>query len=192
MWLPIRRIFKEKRRLVVPIFAGLAVNLLLMVAVVYPLSARVRSTEARAQAAALELQVAQRDDASARAVVQGRDRTDAALKAFYKDVLPATFAGAVDTTFLRLTQLAEEHNLQRSRRHSEPERDQDSALARMKISISLTGDYEDIRRFIYQLESGTDFIVIDSVSLRQGAEAGSPLTLDLALSTYYRPGQNGA
>ena len=52
--------------------------------------------------------------------------------------------------------------------------------------MSLQGNYEDIRHFIYQVESGTDFIVIDSVALRQGAEPGSPLTLDLDLSTYYR------
>ena len=45
----------------------------------------------------------------------------------------------------------------------------------MRISMSLQGNYDDIRRFIYQVESGTDFIVIDSVALRQGAEPGSPL-----------------
>ena len=41
--------------------------------------------------------------------------------------------------------------------------------------MTLQGNYEDIRRFIYHVESGSDFIVIDSVSLRQGEEAGSPL-----------------
>jgi Tfp pilus assembly protein PilO len=192
MRLPIRRIVQEKRRLVVPIAAALVINLVLLAAVVYPLRARVRSTEARAQTASLELGAAQRDDAAARGIIQGRDKTDAALKAFYKDVLPGTFSQARDTTFLRLTQIAEQHNLQPSRRSSEPETDDDSSLVRMRISISLSGNYEDIRQFIYQVESGTDFIVIDSVALRQGVEAGSPLTLDLTLSTYYRAGTNGA
>ena len=53
--------------------------------------------------------------------------------------------------------------------------------------MTLQGDYQDIRRFIYQVESGGDFIVIDSISLQQGTETNSPLTLALALSTYYRP-----
>jgi Tfp pilus assembly protein PilO len=52
--------------------------------------------------------------------------------------------------------------------------------------MTLQGDYDDIRRFIHHVESGTDFIVIDSISLRQGTEADSPLTLALSLSTYYR------
>ena len=62
----------------------------------------------------------------------------------------------------------------------------------MRITMSLRGDYDDIRRFIYHVESGTDFIVIDSVALRQGAEPGDPLVLDLGLSTYYRVGPDGA
>jgi Tfp pilus assembly protein PilO len=52
--------------------------------------------------------------------------------------------------------------------------------------MTLRGNYEDIRRFIHEVESGDDFIVLDSISLQQGAEAGAPLTLALALSTYYQ------
>ncbi|RPI54633.1 MAG: hypothetical protein EHM55_10245, partial [Acidobacteria bacterium] len=140
----------------------------------------------------VELQAAEREDANARGLAQGRERTDAALKAFYKDVLPPSFAQARGATFLRLAQLAEQHNLEQSGRQADREFEKDSTLARMRISMSLQGDYDDIRRFIYHVESGTDFIVIDSVALRQGAEAGSPLTLDLNLSTYYRIGPDGA
>ena len=138
-----------------------------------------------------QLLAAQRDDADARGVTQARDRTDTALKAFYKDVLPSSHAQARQATFLRLTQLAEQHNLEQSRRSIDPKQDRESSLARLQISMTLQGDYEDIRRFIYQVESGSDFIVIDSISLQQGVEAGAPLTLALALSTYYRVGADG-
>jgi Tfp pilus assembly protein PilO len=57
--------------------------------------------------------------------------------------------------------------------------------------MTLRGNYEDIRRFIYQVETGSDFIVIDSIALQQGEEAGAPLTLALALSTYYQAGADG-
>jgi Tfp pilus assembly protein PilO len=186
MRLPVKRIFDEKRRLVVPLVAGLALNVALLAGVVYPLGARARRTEARAQAAAQQLQAAEREDADARGITQGRDRTDKALNVFYKDVLPASHAQARQATFLRLTQLAEQHNLEQSRRSTDPKQDRESTLARLQISMTLQGNYEDIRRFIYQVESGNDFIVLDSISLQQGAEAGSPLTLALALSTYYR------
>jgi len=91
-----------------------------------------------------------------------------------------------------LSQLAEQHNLEPSGRKFDGEVDKQSSLARVRIQMSLRGDYDDIRHFIYDLESGTDFIVIDSVTLRQGVEAGSPLTLELNLSTYYRRGPDGA
>lgn len=191
MHLPLRRVFDEKRRMVVPVLGGLALNVVLFVAVVYPLSMRVRSTETRALAAAEQLQAAEREDAEARGLIQGRDRTDQALKAFYKDVLPSSQAEARQATFSRLSQLAEQHNLEQSRRSHDPAPQRDSTLARVQISMMLQGNYEDIRRFIYQLESGSDFIVIDSISLRQGAEAGAPLSLALALSTYYLPEPNG-
>jgi Tfp pilus assembly protein PilO len=192
MRLPIRRIFEEKRRITIPVLAGLVLNVVLYAGVVFPLAARARSAESQAQAAALELAKAQREDAAARGVAQGRDRTDAALKTFYKDVLPSTFAQARGATFLRLAQLADQHNLAQSQRQTDIEVEKDSTLAHMRIRMTLRGEYDDIRRFIYQVESGTDFIVIDSVALRQGDEPGAPLTLDLNLSTYYRTGPDGA
>jgi Tfp pilus assembly protein PilO len=191
MHLPLRRIFDEKRRLMIPLLAGIALNVVLLAGVVYPLGARVRSTEARADAADQQLRAAALDDADARGITEARDRTDTALRAFYKDVLPSSHAQARQATFLRLTQLAEQHNLEQSRRSIDPKQNRESSLARLQISMTLQGNYEDIRRFIHQVESGGDFIVIDSISLQQGAEAGAPLTLALSLSTYYRVGADG-
>lgn len=179
--------------MVIPVIGGLLLNLVLYVAIVYPLSARARSTGSRAQAAALQLQAAEREDAAARAAAQARERTDAALRAFYKDVLPPNFTQARQATYLRLSQIAEQHNLEQTRRSTDPQQvDKESSLARMRITMSLQGDWDDIRRFIYQLESGTDFIVIDSIAIREGTEPGSPLALDLNLSTYYQARPNGA
>ena len=191
MSLPLRRIFDDKRRMVIPVAAGLVLNVVLFAGVVYPLRLRMQTMEARATAASLELQAAQREAADARGLTQGRDRTDTALKAFYGEVLPSNHAEARQATFLRLTQLAEQHDLDPSRRSTDPKQERESSLARLQISMMLRGSYENIRRFIYQVETGSDFIVIDSISLLQGDEAGSPLTLTLALSTYYQAGTDG-
>jgi hypothetical protein len=192
MRLPLKRIFQEKRRATIPVLGGLVLNVALYAGVVLPLGVRARSAEAQAQASMLQLQAAQREDTEARGMAEGRSRTDAALKAFYKDVLPPNAAQARGAAYLRLSQLAEQHNLEWSGRQADREIEKESSLARMRISMSLHGDYEDIRRFIYQVESGTDFIVIDSIALRQGVEPGSPLTFDLSLSTYYHVGPDGA
>jgi Tfp pilus assembly protein PilO len=192
MRLPIKRVLAEKRRFLIPVLAGLVLNVVLYVGVVYPLGVRARSAEARAATAAQALRAAEREDAAARGIAEGRDRTDAALKAFYQDVLPRSFAQATQSTYLRLSQLAEQHNLRQSRSSTSPAQDAESALARLRFTMSLEGNYEDIRRFVYQVESGSDFIVIDSVVLRQGGEPGAPLALELGLVTYYRARPDGA
>ena len=192
MRLPLKRIFQEKRRVTIPVLAGLVLNLVLYAGVVFPLSARVRSVEAQSQASVQQLQAAQRENGETRNMAQGRDRTSAALTSFYKDVLPPNFAEARSAWYLRLSQLAEQHNLDLGNRQAAREVEKGSSLERMHMSMSLHGDYEDIRRFIYQVESGSDFIVIDSIALRQGAEPGSALTFDMDLSTYYRVGPDGA
>lgn len=192
MAIPVKRVFDEKRRIVIPLLAALALNIALYALVVYPLGVRVRSMEQREQAAAQEMAAAEREDAAARAVLQGRDRTGTALNTFYKDVLPTSLSSARDVTFLRLEELGEAHDIRIKRRTSTTDKDKKGSLARLRITTELEGNYENIRRFIYQLESGPNFVVIDSVQLSQDAAPGSPLALTLGLSTYYRAEPHGA
>lgn len=189
MRVSLKRVFHEKRRLVIPLLAGFALNIVLYAGVVYPLSVRERSAEDRERAAAAELQAAERDAAAARETVLGRDRTESALKAFYKGVLPTSLANARVNLYSKLARLADQHNLDPGNLSFESDPDRKDSLVRVRSTMSLQGDYEDIRQFIYQVESGPDFVVIDSVTLMQGGEPGSSsLTLTLGLSTYYRAG----
>jgi len=192
MAIPLKRVFEEKRRFVIPLVAALALNIGLYALVVYPLGVRVRSMEQREQAAAREMAAAEREDAAARAVLQGRDRTGSALNTFYKDVLPTSLSSARDVTFLRLEELGEQHDIRIKRRTTTTDTDKKGPLARLSITTELEGNYENIRRFIYQLESGSNFVVIDSLQLSQDAAPGSPLALTLGLSTYYRAEPHGA
>jgi Tfp pilus assembly protein PilO len=185
---PLRRIFVEKRRLVVPLVGGLVLNVLILGLVVYPLVLRVRAAQSREEAALVQLAAAERDQAAARAVLEGKQKTDAALQTFYRNVLPADLAGARQITYLRLAKLAEQEGLRAGRRSAEPETDRDSALGQLRITMSLQGDYEDVRRFIYDLESAPEFVVIEGVDIVQGSEANAPLAVNLTLTTYYRTG----
>ena len=121
---------------------------------------------------------------------KNRDEILAALRA-YRDVLPSNLASARQITYLRLAQLADQHHLRYSRRSAEPDANSLGALKRLRITMALDGDYENVRQFIYQLESGSDFIVIDSVAIAQ-TEPGAPLQLTLGLSTYYQSERHGA
>ena len=58
------------------------------------------------------------------------------------------------------------------------------------MHLVLRGDYENLRRFIYDVETSQEFVIIDDVTLVQ-PDAAMPLTLTLELSTYYRIQANG-
>ena len=192
MRLPLTRILQEKRRVIIPLASVLALNLAVYALVVYPLSVRVRSIEQRETAAMQQLKAAQDEDAAARAVLEGRDRADVALKEFYKTVLPSSLSSARDITYLRLNQLAQRHRIRTKSKHSVSDREKRGTLSRLRVTLDLEGNYDDVRQFIYEIESGSDFLVIDSVQLSQDAVSGAPLALTLALSTYYRSEANAA
>ncbi len=182
----LRRILREKRALVLPVAIALAVNALIYAAAVLPLTRSVDHAAARAGAVAAALDEAKARQAIAQATVDGKRRADDELKKFYKDVLPADWTAARRLAYTRLEQLARQFNLRPARTGSEPEADRESALAKLTVTMVVTGDYRDIREFIYELESSPEFVVIDNVALAQSEATNAPLVLTIEVSTYYR------
>ena len=64
-------------------------------------------------------------------------------------------------------------------------------IGRLHTRMVLQGDWENFRRFIYDVETSPEFLIIDGVTLAQGDPA-KPTTLTLEVSTYYRTKANGA
>ena len=67
---------------------------------------------------------------------------------------------------------------------------QNQRLGRMRISMTLQGDYNSVRQFIYELETTPTFVIIDDVTLAQN-DPERPLALSLELSAYFRTALNG-
>ena len=192
MSVAITRIFSEKRAWLVPLAIALVANVAVYVLAVYPLSIKVRGAEARERAAAAELAAARSDQASAQAAHTARDRATAALSSFYTDVLPRDLTGARRVTYLRVAQLAEKLGLRAQHRTYAPEKpERESSLGKLKTEMTFAGDYEEIRQFIYDLETAPEFVVIDDLTLAEGGEPGAPLMLTLSLSTYYQVSSDG-
>jgi len=99
--------------------------------------------------------------------------------------LPQDLAGARRLTQLRLAQLARQSNLKFVRATFEPMNESKRTLTQLRIEMALSGTYSDVRAFIHQLETASEFVVVDNIELGQGAEGG-PLSVTLHLSTYYR------
>ena len=186
-----RRITAEHRRAVWLIAGGLILNAALLVLVVLPLSRKVQGGEQQAQATNVELLAARRDYNAARATVTGKGQADAELKKFYGNVLPPSRSAARRVLYLSIDQLARNSRLEVVN-YRFPEDDQrGSELAKLTITMNLAGEYANIRRFIHQLETASEFRVLESVSLAQAPEEERGLNVTASVATYYRSGGDG-
>jgi Tfp pilus assembly protein PilO len=187
-----RRVLTEKRPLILPIVIALVVNIALFAIVLYPLSKKVAGGEQQATASATALTAAKRDYEAARATVKGKGQADQELQKFYTDVLPPDLSAARRATFLRIEQLAQKSNLRLERETtSEPKPQRDSQLVKFTYRAYLSGEYQNIRRFIHELETAPEFLVLENVELTQSEVENRGLNVSVDIATYYRTGANG-
>lgn len=183
---PLSRVAREHRAWVLPLAAVIAINIGVLVGVVIPLVRSAGAATRRASAVDQALLAATADLKRAETTRDGQAQAVADLDRFYQQVLPADLAAARQMTHLRLSQLARKHDIAFERSASTPEEMRESDLERLKVGYSLAGRYDDIRRFIYAIETGSDFVVIDNLVLSEGVDGEALLSLALDLSTYYR------
>lgn len=185
MW---RRVMTERRALVVPLLAGLAINIGVLALGVLPLQASVSGDEERAITVKSDLAGAQRLERLANDTRTSQQRADQELKKFYSEVLPQSHAEARDLLYLQLRTIARQTGLASSSSSFEPEAVDDSSLMRFRVDVTLTGEYSSIRRFLYDVETAEEFFIVQSVKLgpsNQRASSGS-LEVVLSVSTYYQ------
>ena len=189
----VRRIVTEKRGLIIPLVIALLVNIGVYALVVYPLGVKSATAVDRAASAAQSRQAAERDMAAADALVSGKAKADQELDTFYRKVLPANLDEARRMTFARLPALARKANMRFIERHTEvdPQQVKNSQLGHLVTRMTLEGSYENVRQFLYELETTPEFIIVDEVTLGQ-PDPEKPVLVRLDLSTYFRQERNGA
>jgi Tfp pilus assembly protein PilO len=187
----IRRIVSENRRVVWIIAAALIVNAALYALVVYPLTQRVQAEQRQAEAATRDLNAARRAANAAKATVSGKKQADEELQKFYRDVLPANQSDARRTLYPRVDQLAQEADLSTGRNRISPQGDTDGGLSKLSMTMLLAGDYTSLRRFIHELETAPEFLVLESVAVTAEAEGDRRLNVTAQVATYYRGGTDG-
>ena len=188
-----KRVFREKRGVLLTLGIALLINLLVYALVVYPLGVRSATAVDRAASATRAREAAERDMAAATALVAGKTSAEKELATFYQEVLPANLDAARRLTYARLPVLARKANVKFEERRSDfdQQRQKNSRLGRLQTRIVLEGDYESLRQLLYELETTPEFLIVDDVSLAQ-TDQTKALTLTLEVSTYYRVGANGA
>lgn len=185
---PIARVVREHRAALVPLAIVLAVNVGVLLLVVLPLSQRVTTNETRANAAVRDQAAAAAEFKQAEALRDGKARATTDLETFYTKVLPQSVADARRMTHLKFQQKAREHAVQFQRGSTTEDQERGSGLKRLTVAMTLSGDYDDIRAFLYDLETSSDFVVINTLVLSEAGGANDALSVALEVSTYYRVG----
>lgn len=186
-----KRVLLEKRSLVIPLVLAAILNIAAYVLIVYPLGVKSVGAAGRAAAAARTLNAAEQEVTAARALVTGRSRAEQELSTFYDKVLPADLPAARRLTYASLPALARKTNVKFLERQTESDPSaKSSRIGLLTVHTRFQGDYENLRQFIFELESAPEFVIIDDVALAQ-SDVSKPLTLTLQLSTYYRLRANG-
>lgn len=186
-----RRIVSENRRAIWFLTAVLVVNAGLYVLVVRPLAQRVESGEQQAGDAIRQLNTARRAFNGARGTVTGKKQADEELQRFYRDVLPANQSAARRILYPHLDQLARSARLTTLRYRFDPQPDEKGGLGKLTMTLILAGDYTNIRRFIHELETAPEFLVLESVTVTQDADDERLLNVTAHVATYYRGEGNG-
>ena len=188
----LKRILREKRTLFTIVGLLVASDMGLYVFAVYPWSNKVAEASARADAAEAQLREARADHALVSQTTADKLSADAELQRFYTEVLPPDLAGARNISSPFLARLADDTNLLLERGTTASEKERGSSLARLRTTMVLAGEYEDIRQFIYELETAREFILIEEVILSQGSESDEAIVLTLAVATYFWAGPDAA
>jgi Tfp pilus assembly protein PilO len=191
----VARIVTEKRRIIVPLVLAAIANVVLFVVVVFPLSRQVASADVQARESHEQLKAARQDLNLAKATVTGKQQADVALQKFYRDVLPASPAAARTLTFARLQQLAQQANVRLEGGINTIEHVKGSTLSKLTTSYQLSGDYRDVRRFIYSMETMPEFVILENIGLASSGDDPQDrgLAMKLNVATYFQSGlQPGA
>jgi hypothetical protein len=182
-----RRILSEKRRLIVPLAIAALASVLLYVVVVFPLGRQVAAAEQQAEAQRNLVVRARQDYQAAKATVQGKQLADASLQKFYQEVLPADASVARRLTYLKLSQLARSANVHLETGTNAYSHEKGSHLSKVTTTYTCSGEYRDVRKFIYSLETAPEFMVLENIglsSVEQQLRTGLAVKLDVA--TYFR------
>lgn len=186
----VRRILAEHRPWVWPLGLLLAINVATLLLAVLPMSQSVRGAEGRARAASAEAAAAAAELKAVTATRDGRDGAARELAVFYRDVLPPDLAAARRLLQLRIAQLARTHNVTFARASASPDVIRDSSLTRLQVTAELAGRYDDVRAFLYAIETAKDFVVVESIALGEDRDVGGELNLSLTASTFFRTAPN--
>jgi len=181
------RIFAERRAVMVPLVLFLLINIGVLLAVVWPMQRAVNGADEARYQATVKLAEARKFETEWKSKRSGKDRADLELRQFYSEILPTDFGTARAVANFFLQRVAGESKLVLRSGQWEPEPLKDSRLMRVSGTVTLVGDYANIRKFLFEVETAQEFVVIERVELSEAnsTQNDNRLELTLSVATYY-------
>jgi Tfp pilus assembly protein PilO len=184
-----RRIYVEHRRVLLPLIVFLIANVAILILAVLPLRQGVKSADEDERAAFLKLNEARLADRKAKENSTKQEQAKVELRKFYEDILPLDYPTARDLLYVWAQKTAVASRLQYKSGVLDFEEVKDSRLVKVFYKFALSGEYADVRKFLYSLETATEFVVVERVELAQsqlGTNTQGPLNLVVNVATYYQ------
>jgi hypothetical protein len=184
-----RRVYEERKPVVLPLLILIALNAAVFVGLLLPLRQAVTAAASAREDARFALFNAQLRHKQAKDALAAREQADRDLRTFYQDILPRDQAMATRVTNLFLAQAARADGLSFGSSSASQTAERDSRLWKASATVSLLGPYPNIRKFLHAVEAAEEFVIIDRVELSESEQnrpgAGAPLTVQLLVSSYY-------
>jgi len=101
----------------------------------------------------------------------------------FKTMLPerGDYSRLVD----KIYRLAKEDGVKNISFGTDAKEEKEGDLVQLDFSMPISGDYRNVRKFIYDIETSPLFLNIDNLSLTSSGDEGE-ITLTIALTTYMR------
>jgi hypothetical protein len=143
-----RRVYEERKSLVLPLLIVLVANVGVLLLAVLPLRTSVAAQQSAAAEARSGLDAAKRVEKQVQQARASKERADGELQKFYTAVLPRDFAAAQRMANLWLNEAAQDAGLVFRGNQFDRAEKRDSRLSRAYSRVVLRGRYADIRRFL--------------------------------------------
>jgi len=184
----VHRFLVEKRAWVASVMCLFLVNLAIYGFVVSPADNRLARAEGRALAAEDLLDEARENLKAATRQHEKWKASNSQLKRFYEEVLPQNLRDAQTALSSLFDRVADGAGLVVESRTITADPERDSGLGKLSTTMVLSGRYEGIRRFLFEVETSGDFILIEELFVARVDQASQSLVLNLSASTYFWEG----
>jgi Tfp pilus assembly protein PilO len=171
------------RALVKPLLALVVLNVMVFVAWTLPRIIQERSLASRAATLEQELSLERARVAEQRARLAVLEKNAADERRFLNEVVSARRAALVPM-LQDLSRMAREHGLAPKSQGYSRQALKTAPLTAFKITLPVSGTYQQLARFVQSLERSRHFVTIDSISIAQRGADGAA-SLDIVLSAYF-------